>query len=143
MNQMKHYFFFLLLIGFIALSSFIMHRNSKTYNVEIVTSDSTPAIAKTDSVWIMAGYGWTHHTYHWIPAHWEAAGKKKKSTETTTVKSATVDSIGSKDSTTTKIVSKDSIVEGRIWVKGHRELQHNNYVWVPGKWVAAPGTITK
>ena len=140
---MKHYFLFLLLIGFIALTSFVKHRNSKLYNVEITTSDSTPEATKTDSVWIMAGYGWTHHTYHWIPAHWEATGKKRKSTETTIVKSTVVDSTGTKDSITTKVVSKDSTLEGRVWIKGHREFQHNNYIWVPGKWVAAPATITK
>ncbi|HMG82468.1 MAG TPA: hypothetical protein VK559_05495 [Ferruginibacter sp.] len=136
---MKQYFFFLLLILFISFSSFIMHRNSTVHQPETIT-DSTPAPAQLDSVWIGSGYGWTHGTYHWIPAHWEAAKNKKKSHPATVVTSVPVKDSTTKDSSTvTKVPAKDSAAsaDGRVFVKGHRELQHNNYVWVPGHWVAA------
>lgn len=152
---MKQYLFLLVLISLISLSSFIPHKNVSAHRFGLTVADSTPTPPKVDSVWIGSGFGWTHGTYHWIPAHWEAAKKKKKSTipvpvETTSKKDSitTIDStvaqIINKDSTTTKAPVKDSAAtaDGRIYIKGHRELQHNNYVWVPGHWVAAP-TATK
>jgi WXXGXW repeat (2 copies) len=144
---MKQYFFLLLSIFFISFSSFIMHRNTSLNRIEI--TDSTPVPAKTDSVWIGSGYGWTHGTYHWISGHWEVAKKKKSLPTSITAapfKDSTVvkdSSVAKKtaiptDSTTAKTPVKDSTANGRIYIKGHRELQHNNYVWVPAHWEAAP-----
>ena len=100
-------------------------------------SDSTPV--KSDSVWIGSGYGWTHHTYHWIPAHWEAI--KKSKTKPVTIRDARVltDTSATEtpvDDSTTIVNAVPATATGRIWIKGHRELIHNNYVWVSGHWQA-------
>jgi hypothetical protein len=152
---MKPYFFLLAVISIISLS-FVTNK-IKVNSFKISAADSTPASitqTKVDSVWIGSGYGWTHHTYHWIPAHWEAINSKhaqkvlaKSSVkDTTTTKTLIVksDSVTTQITTrdSTEIVTKDSTTspktaEGRVWVPGHREFIHNNWVWVAGYWKKA------
>jgi WXXGXW repeat (2 copies) len=153
---MKRYFLFLVPAGFIFFSSFMLHRNITQHLQTIVDSTPGQQPLPIDSIWIGSGFGWTHGTYHWISGHWEAVDPKKKHHKTAVAKAPAKDSTVAKipvidstaikntatpkDSTTIKTPVKDSTttVDGRIYVKGHRELQHNNYVWIPGHWEAAP-----
>ena len=124
---MKQRFLFLSLIGIILFSSFIKPKVVKGKSVELIISDSTPTTTSTtilDSVWVQSGYGWTHHTYHWIPAHWQVT--KKKITASTPAKNSDSTQIAATDSTQPK--------QTKVWIKGHREFIHNNWVWVPGRW---------
>ena len=124
---MKQHFLFLPLIGIILFSSFIKPKVVKENPVRLIIADSTPATnstTKLDSVWVQSGYGWTHHTYHWIPAHWQVT--KKKITASTPAKIP--------DSTQTVTTDSTQPKQTKVWIKGHREFIHNNWVWVPGRW---------
>jgi hypothetical protein len=129
---MKHYFFLLAIISIISFSSFVTNKTIRGNSFTSIITDSTPVTTtqpKVDSVWIGGGYGWTHHTYHWIPAHWEPINSKHAQKQLAS--SAVKDSTQTKDSTT-----KPRTAEGRVWVSGHREFIHNNWVWVNGHWQA-------
>jgi hypothetical protein len=124
---MKQHFLFLSLIGIILFSSFIKPKVAKENSVELIISDSTPTATSTiklDSVWVESGYGWTHHTYHWIPAHWQVT--KKKITASNPAKIS--------DSTQTATADTIQPKQTKVWIKGHREFIHNNWVWVSGRW---------
>ena len=133
---MKQYFLFLPLIGIILFSSFTKPKMVKENTLTI--TDSTPVVVtetKLDSVWVEAGYGWTHHTYHWISAHWQVTKSKSKVKTTATTKST--DSTTTISSTTTTVDSTVTTAQPKqtkVWIKGHREFVHNNYVWVTGHW---------
>jgi len=127
---MKQYFFLLAISSILLFSSFKANKTVRVNSLGSIITDSTPLSItqpKVDSVWIGGGYGWTHHTYHWIPAHWEAIDSKNAQKEI--AKSTTKDSTQTKDST-----AKQQTAVGRIWVSGHREFIHNNWIWVNGYW---------
>jgi hypothetical protein len=124
---MKQRFLFLLLIGIILFSSFIKPKVVKENLAGLIIADSIPTTSSTiqlDSVWVQSGYGWTHHTYHWIPAHWQVT--KKRVTASTPAKNS--------DSTQTAATDLTQPKQTKVWIKGHREFIHNNWVWVSGHW---------
>jgi hypothetical protein len=126
---MKQYFFLLAIISILLFSSFIANKTVKVNSLAPLITDSIPLSTtqpKVDSVWIGGGYGWTHHTYHWIPAHWEPVNSKHAKKE---LAKEVKDSTQTKDSTT-----KPHTAEGRIWIAGHREFIHNNWIWINGHW---------
>jgi hypothetical protein len=134
---MKQYFLFLSLIGIILFSSFTKPKVVKENIVRYVITDSTPTVVtetRLDSVWVEAGYGWTHHTYHWISAHWQVTKSKSKVKKTASAKSIDPTTISSTTTTIDSTVITTEPKQTKVWIKGHRELVHNNYVWVTGHW---------
>jgi hypothetical protein len=109
---------------FISFSSFATRKIiKKNFTEAVVTIDSLPtASPKVDSVWVSSGYGWSHFTYRWIPAHWEAASKKNTAKVQPAIQ-------------VTDSASITATIKTRIWVAGHLEFIHNNYEWIPGHWV--------